>query len=182
MIMPGLPRSAISAVSSRATRLPDIDVSEFRRYGRRRAESGVIQRGEIFARGSASLVLDLIRLPLVARHRTLLIGVRGDQAGVDGEPIGSNQDFGHASAATWLHHQHGQIGKLSQPGGSLFRIEHSNDGLITFPRGLPIIEEEGVLIGAIGVSGSTVENDHAVAHAGVSVVGVSDLPAHPWRT
>jgi hypothetical protein len=40
----------------------------------------------------------------------------------------------------------------------------------------------GILIGAIGVSGSTVENDHAVAQAGVSVVGVSDLPAHPWRT
>lgn len=43
-------------------------------------------------------------------------------------------------------------------------------------------DEEGVLIGAIGVSGGTVENDRAVAQAGVSVVGVSDLPAHPWRT
>jgi len=40
----------------------------------------------------------------------------------------------------------------------------------------------GVLIGAIGVSGRTVENDHAVAQAGVSVVGVSNLPAHPLRT
>ena len=65
---------------------------------------------------------------------------------------------------------------------SLFGIEHSNDGLITFPGGLPIVDKEGILIGAIGVSGSTVENDHAVAQAGVSVVGVSDLPAHPWRT
>ena len=76
----------------------------------------------------------------------------------------------------------GQIGQLSQPGGSLFGIEHSNGGLITFPGGLPIVDEDGVLIGAIGVSGSTVENDHAVALAGVGVVGVSDLPAHPWRT
>jgi uncharacterized protein GlcG (DUF336 family) len=39
-----------------------------------------------------------------------------------------------------------------------------------------------VLVGAIGVSGSSVENDHAVAMAGVGVVGVCDLPAHPWRT
>jgi uncharacterized protein GlcG (DUF336 family) len=39
-----------------------------------------------------------------------------------------------------------------------------------------------VLVGAIGVSGSAVENDNAVAEAGVKVVGVSDLPAHPWRT
>jgi uncharacterized protein GlcG (DUF336 family) len=76
----------------------------------------------------------------------------------------------------------GQIGKLSQPGGSLYGIEHSNDGLITFPGGLPLVDDEGVLVGAIGVSGSSVENDHAVAMAGVKVVGVCDLPAHPWRT
>jgi uncharacterized protein GlcG (DUF336 family) len=76
----------------------------------------------------------------------------------------------------------GQIGRLSQPGGPLFGIEHSNEGLITFPGGLPIVDQAGVLIGAIGVSGSSVENDHLVALAGVEVIGVSDLPAHPWRT
>lgn len=76
----------------------------------------------------------------------------------------------------------GQIGKLSQPGGPLFGIEHSNDGLITFPGGLPIVNKEGVLIGAMGVSGSTVENDHIVAKAGVETIGVTDLPEHPWRT
>jgi len=32
------------------------------------------------------------------------------------------------------------------------------------------------------VSGSSVENDHAVAEAGVKVLGVSELPEHPWRT
>jgi uncharacterized protein GlcG (DUF336 family) len=76
----------------------------------------------------------------------------------------------------------GQIGELSQPGGPLYGIEHSNDGLITFPGGVPIVDENGVLIGAIGVSGSSVENDHQVAKAGVEVIGVTDLPAHPWRT
>ena len=60
----------------------------------------------------------------------------------------------------------GEIGKLSQPGASLFGIEHSNGGLITFPGGMPIRNKEGVVIGAIGVSGSTVENDHSVAEAG----------------
>jgi len=34
----------------------------------------------------------------------------------------------------------GELGKLSQPGGSLFSIEHSNEGMITFPGGLPIVE------------------------------------------
>ena len=76
----------------------------------------------------------------------------------------------------------GQLGKLSQPGKPLYAIEHSNEGLITFPGGLPIVDEDGVLIGAIGVSGSAVENDHAVAEAGVKVVGMSELPEHPWRT
>ena len=62
----------------------------------------------------------------------------------------------------------GAIGELSQPGGPLFRIEHSNRGLISFPGGLPIRNGAGDIIGAIGVSGSTVEDDHAVAEAGVA--------------
>ena len=64
----------------------------------------------------------------------------------------------------------GDIGGLSQPGGSLYNIEHSNDGLITFPGGLPLKNSAGDIIGAIGVSGSTVEDDHAVAEAGESAV------------
>ncbi len=60
----------------------------------------------------------------------------------------------------------GEIGKLSQPGGSLYNIEHSNGGLITFPGGVPIKSDEGTVIGAVGVSGSTVEDDHTVATAG----------------
>ena len=64
----------------------------------------------------------------------------------------------------------GEIGKLSQPGGSLYNIEHSNTGLITFPGGIPLKNAEGEVVGAIGVSGSTVENDHTVADAGASTV------------
>ena len=59
----------------------------------------------------------------------------------------------------------GEVGKLSQPGKPLYGIEISNDGLITFPGGLPIVDENGVLVGGIGVSGSTVEDDDAVARA-----------------
>ncbi len=64
----------------------------------------------------------------------------------------------------------GKIGELSQPGGSLYNIEHSNGGLITFPGGLPIENGAGEVIGAIGVSGDTVENDHVVAEAGVAAL------------
>lgn len=76
----------------------------------------------------------------------------------------------------------GEIGKLSQPGKSLCGIEVSNDGLITFPGGVPIVDEEGVMIGAVGVSGSTVDDDHAIAEAAVAPIGVTRIPEHPWRT
>jgi uncharacterized protein GlcG (DUF336 family) len=56
----------------------------------------------------------------------------------------------------------------------LFNIEHSNGGLISFPGGLPVVNENGAGIGAgigaVGVSGSTVEDDHAVALAAVESV------------
>ena len=64
----------------------------------------------------------------------------------------------------------GAIGELSQPGGSLFNIEHSNGGLISFPGGLPVINDHGIVVGAIGVSGSTVEDDHTVAEAAVQAM------------
>ena len=64
----------------------------------------------------------------------------------------------------------GDIGELSQPGGPLYNIEHSNGGLITFPGGVPLKDAEGNIIGAVGVSGSTVENDHEVAMAGAEAI------------
>lgn len=76
-----------------------------------------------------------------------------------------------ARTARFFDMNTGDIGQLSQPGGSLFNIEHSNGGLITFPGGVPIKGAGGAVIGAIGVSGSTVEDDHAVAQAGVTAAG-----------
>jgi len=64
----------------------------------------------------------------------------------------------------------GELGVLSQPGGPLYNIEVSNGGLITFPGGVPLRNDSGNVIGAIGVSGSTVDNDHAVAEAGAKAL------------
>ncbi len=90
-------------------------------------------------------------------------------ARMDGAWIGSiDIAVKKARTARFFNFPSGEIGKLSQPGGSLYNIEHSNGGLITFPGGLPIKDSEGNVIGAIGVSGSTVEDDHAVAEAGAS--------------
>ena len=76
-----------------------------------------------------------------------------------------------AKTARFFDFNTGEIGKLSQPGGPLYGIEHSNGGLISFPGGIPIKNREGVVIGAIGVSGSSVENDCAVAEAGLKAIG-----------
>lgn len=75
-----------------------------------------------------------------------------------------------ARTARYFNMDTGEIGKLSQPGGPLYHIEHSNNGLITFPGGVVIRDGQGAIIGAVGVSGSTVEDDHAVATAGASAI------------
>ena len=51
-----------------------------------------------------------------------------------------------------------------------YNIEHSNGWLITFPGGVLLKNAEGEIIGAVGVSGSTVENDHTVAEAGANAI------------
>jgi uncharacterized protein GlcG (DUF336 family) len=90
---------------------------------------------------------------------------------MDGAWLGSiDISIKKARTARFFNMNTGEIGKLSQPGGSLYNIEHSNGGLITFPGGVLIKNKEGEIIGAIGVSGSSVENDHAVAEAGANAV------------
>src|SRR5512141_1728576 len=75
-----------------------------------------------------------------------------------------------AKTARFFNMPTGDLGKLAQPGGSLYHIEFSNDGLITFPGGVLLKNKDGVIIGAVGVSGSSVEDDHAVATAGAEAI------------
>lgn len=75
-----------------------------------------------------------------------------------------------AKTARFFDMPSGEIGKLSQPGESLYNIEHSNGGLISFPGGVLVKNKNGEIIGAVGVSGSAVENDHAVATAGAEAL------------
>lgn len=117
-------------------------------------------------------------IAVVDSGATLKAFVRMDDAWVGSIDIAIKK----AKTACFFGMPTAELGKLSQPGKPLYSIEHSNDGLITFPGGIPIVNEDGVLVGAIGVSGSVVENDHAVAMAGATAIGRSDLPEHPWRT
>lgn len=91
-------------------------------------------------------------------------------ARMDGAWLGSiDISFKKAKTARYFNMESGSLGELSQPGGPLYNVEHSNGGLITFPGGV-LIKSGDTIIGAIGVSGSTVENEHAVAAAGAEVI------------
>jgi uncharacterized protein GlcG (DUF336 family) len=58
----------------------------------------------------------------------------------------------------------------SQSGGQFFGIHASNDGrIMIFAGGIPL-KSGGKVVGAIGVSGGSGEQDHAVAEAGAAAL------------
>ena len=72
-----------------------------------------------------------------------------------------------AKTARYFDMPSSAIGKLSQPGESLYGIEITNQGLVSFGGGFPIKNATGEVIGAIGVSGGIVKQDEKVAQAGL---------------
>lgn len=56
----------------------------------------------------------------------------------------------------------------SQSGGQFFGIHASNDGrIMIFAGGIPL-KKDGKVVGAVGVSGGSGDQDHAVAEAGAA--------------
>lgn len=57
---------------------------------------------------------------------------------------------------------------MAQPGQPLFGINTTNDGrIVIFGGGIPL-SRDGEVVGAIGVSGGTPDQDHEVAEAGLA--------------
>jgi len=60
------------------------------------------------------------------------------------------------------------LAEHSQSGGQFFGIHVSNSGrIMIFAGGVPL-KQDGRVVGAIGVSGGSGEQDHAVAEAGAA--------------
>ncbi len=118
------------------------------------------------AREKAKEIDTLMNIAVVDSGTNLIAFAHMDDAWLGSIDISQKK----ARTARYFNMDTGEIGKLSQPGGPLYNIEHSNNGLITFPGGVCIKDGEGNIIGAIGVSGSTVGNDHTVAAAGAAAV------------
>lgn len=64
----------------------------------------------------------------------------------------------------------GDLYNLTQPGGVVYGIHETNGGLATWPGGFPIILED-FFIGAIGISGGSVEEDTVTANRGLDALG-----------
>lgn len=106
-----------------------------------------------------------MNIAIVDAGANLKAFVRMDQAWLGSVDISIKK----AKTARYFDMATGEIGNLSQPGGPLYNIEVSNGGLISFPGGIPI-KQGNEIIGAIGVSGGSVEQDHEVAEAGLAAL------------
>lgn len=63
-----------------------------------------------------------------------------------------------------------ELGEAAQPGHPLYGIEVLNNGMAIFGGGELLKNKDGLIIGAIGVSGDSVENDVACAKAGAAAL------------
>ncbi len=61
------------------------------------------------------------------------------------------------------------LGPLIQPGQELYGLEQLSGGMVAFGGGLPV-HRDGELIGAVGVSAGSVEQDTRVAEAAVAAL------------
>jgi len=91
-------------------------------------------------------------------------------AAMDGTKLIGN-DISQKKALTAVHFQMAtrDLAPLVQPGAPLFGIESVGGGtLVVFGGGIPLTDEDGRVVGGVGVSAGSVEEDHDVAAAGVA--------------
>ena len=62
-----------------------------------------------------------------------------------------------------------ELGKLAQPGESLYGIQFTNEGKIVIFGGGEVLKQKGVIIGSIGVSGGSAKQDTELAAYGKKV-------------
>jgi uncharacterized protein GlcG (DUF336 family) len=55
-----------------------------------------------------------------------------------------------------------------QPGGPIYTAQLTSGGLTAIPGGVPVLDTDGQLIGAIGISGGTADQDDIIATASLA--------------
>ena len=62
-----------------------------------------------------------------------------------------------------------QVAQLAKPDGPLYGIQNTNGGkIVIFGGGVPLYNKDGAIVGALGVSGGTAEQDTAFADYGAA--------------
>ena len=123
-------------------------------------------KGVMAAKKKAEKLEVLVNIAIVDAGANLKSFVRMDESFLGSIDVAIKK----AKTSRYFDIATGDLGKLTQPGGIIYNIEHSNDGLMTFPGGVPIRNANGKVIGAIGVSGGTIEQDHQIASAGANAI------------
>jgi uncharacterized protein GlcG (DUF336 family) len=78
--------------------------------------------------------------------------------------------IGKAKTARLFNKTTSYLGELAQPGGPLFGIERGISGdVVIFGGGLPV-QIDGAIVGAVGASAGTIEQDVAVAEAAARAI------------
>jgi uncharacterized protein GlcG (DUF336 family) len=83
---------------------------------------------------------------------------------MDGALLGSiDIALGKAKTAALFGMATETIGEFCRPGGTSPGLEQTNGGLVVFGGGLPLLNDDGTIIGGLGVSGGSVSQDVDVA-------------------
>src|SRR3954471_18276457 len=118
------------------------------------------------AEKKASEIGQPMNIAVVDEGGNLVSHVRMDGAWIGSIDISINKAF--TSRAFDISTK--DLAQHSQSGGQFFGIHVSNHGrVMVFAGGIPL-KSGGKVIGAIGVSGGSGEQDHAVAEAGAAAV------------
>jgi hypothetical protein len=85
-------------------------------------------------------------------------------------PASSEIAVSKAYTAAVLRMATHEVGELAQPGGILYGIQHTHNGkIILFGGGFPLLLD-GEVVGAIGISGGSVDEDIRVAQPAVQML------------
>ena len=75
-----------------------------------------------------------------------------------------------ARTARYFNMSTRDLGKAAQPGQPLYGIEATNNGLAIFAGGVLLTDKKGTIVGSVGVSGGSVDEDENVAEAGAAAL------------
>jgi len=125
----------------------------------------------------AELLAEACRVEAVAIGVPMAVAVTDAEGGaqwfarMDGTlPVSTELAMSKAYTAAALRMPTDALGRLAQPGAALYGIENGHDGrIVLFGGGFPLTLD-GRVVGAVGVSGGSVEEDMRVAGAAVSLL------------